>query len=298
MLTALTLDQLRILVTIEETGSFSAAGRKLQRVQSAISQSVQALETAQNVRLFDRSTKTPSLTEAGRMLAQQARQVLRQAELFESSAISIAAGLEPELTLAVDSFVPNEPIISSLRALQATFPNLSVTLHTEGIWAAERRLRDRSVVIAVTGLLPTVAPDLQAYRLTAMTLIPVAAPTHPLAAATSPLSREILAEHVQLILTDPDDPAGPSHGVVSPRIWRFVDLSRRLDFILAGFGWATMPAHMVHPYIANGRLIELPIDDPGIRPVPVPIYAVHNRSQPPRRAGSWLLDNLRNQDWS
>ena len=94
MLGALTLDQLRVLTTIADSGSFSAAGRKLRRVQSAISQSVRTLETAQGVALFDRSSKTPVLTEAGRVLVAQARQVQRQAELFES----IAPRLPPDLS--------------------------------------------------------------------------------------------------------------------------------------------------------------------------------------------------------
>lgn len=44
-----TLDQLRVLVTIRDTGSFSAAGRALGRVQSAISQAVKSLEEAHGV---------------------------------------------------------------------------------------------------------------------------------------------------------------------------------------------------------------------------------------------------------
>ena len=51
----LTLDQLRVLVTIRDTGSFSAAGRSLGRVQSAISQTVKAVEDAHGVALFDRA---------------------------------------------------------------------------------------------------------------------------------------------------------------------------------------------------------------------------------------------------
>ena len=46
MLDRLTLDQMRVLVAVVETGSFSAAARRLGRVQSAISQSVQSLEAA------------------------------------------------------------------------------------------------------------------------------------------------------------------------------------------------------------------------------------------------------------
>jgi len=35
------------------------------------------------------------------------------------------------------------------------------------------------------------------------------------------------------------DSSGPSHGVVSPHIWRFVDMGSRLDFLLAGLGACT-----------------------------------------------------------
>jgi len=52
---SLSLDQLRVLVTIADLGSFSAAARKLRRAQSAISQAVATLEALQGVRLFDRS---------------------------------------------------------------------------------------------------------------------------------------------------------------------------------------------------------------------------------------------------
>jgi DNA-binding transcriptional LysR family regulator len=293
MLTSLTLDQLRILVTVEETGSFSAAGRKLRRVQSAVSQSVQALELAQNVQLFDRSARVPTLTEAGRVLALQARQVLRQADMFESVADAIASGLEPELTLAVDSFVPNQTIIESLQALRTVFPGLAVALFTEGLWAAERRVRDRSAAIGICAILPAAFQDLQSHKLLSVTLIPVVSPTHPLAAESRPITRDLLAEHVQLILTDARDPGGQSYGVVSPRTWRFVELARRLDFLVAGFGWATMPEHMVAPLIADGRLTELVIDDPGVRPAPIPIHAVHERSRPLRKAAEWFLTDLR-----
>jgi DNA-binding transcriptional LysR family regulator len=292
MLGALTLDQLRVLTTIADSGSFSAAGRTLRRVQSAISQSVRTLEAAQGVALFDRSSKTPVLTESGRVLVAQARQVLRQAELFESIAGEIAAGLEPELTLAMDSFMPTKPVIESLQALRQTYPNLPVTLFTEGLGAAERRLRNRSAALALCVMFPTALQEMQAYPLMSIALLPVASVSHPLASETRPITREVLQEHVQLILTDPYDASGPSHGVVSQRIWRFVDMGPRLDFLLAGSGWATMPAHIVGPYLADGRLVELVIKDPAVAPGFVPIFAAHERSRPPRPAARWLLGDL------
>ncbi len=292
MLGTLTLDQLRVLVTIEETGSFSAAGRKLQRAQSAISHAVQSLENLQRVQLFDRSGRTPVLTEAGRALTKQARQVLRQAELFERTAGAIAEGLEPELTFAVDNMVPTEPVIRSLANLQVRFPDVAVTLFTEALGGAERRVRSGSAALGLCLLFPPQAQDLQAYSVTSIELVPVAAPSHALAQEKRRLEREVLAEHVQLILTDPENQGGPSYSVVSPRVWRFVDLGRRLDFLLAGFGWATMPLHLIEPHLASGELKRLPIEDPAILPGAIPIYAVHQRNRPLGTAARSLLGDL------
>ncbi|HEX8577964.1 MAG TPA: LysR family transcriptional regulator [Allosphingosinicella sp.] len=293
MLGTVTLDQLRVLVTIEETGSFSAAGRKLQRAQSAISHAVQTLETMQRVQLFDRSSRAPVLTEAGRALAAQARQVLRQAELFERTASAISEGLEPELTFAVDNMVPSEPVIQSLGALQTRFPDLAVTLFTEALGGAERRVRSGAATLGLCLLLPNQAQDMQAYPVTAIELVPVAAPHHPLAQETRRLEREVLAEHVQLVLTDPENQSGPSYSVVSSRVWRFVDLGRRLDFLIAGFGWATMPLHLVTEHLKSGALIRLPINDPAVLPGSIPIYAVHQRNRPVGTAARSLLNDLR-----
>lgn len=297
MIGALSLDQLRVLIAIEETGSFSAAGRKLRRVQSAISHTIQGLEESQGVQLFDRSARTPRLTEAGQVLAAQARQVLRQAEVFELTARSIAAGLEPELSIALDSFVPTPPVIRSLASLQLAYPNLTVTLYTEGIGSAERRVRDGSAILGLCALLPATAQELQAAPLSQVSMLPVVAPMHPLAREPGPLTREILAEHVQLILTDPVQKPGPSFSVVSPRVWRFVDIARRLEFLLAGFGWGTMPDHLVADHLASGRLLRLPIDDPGVLPGAIGLFAIHDRKRPLGIGARWLLAELQRQQW-
>src|SRR5947199_7901690 len=98
MLDRLTLDQMRVLVAIAESGSFSAAARRLGRVQSAISQSVQSLESALGISLFDRDGKTPKLTEAGRIILDGARHLVGGAETLRARAESIAADVEPHLT--------------------------------------------------------------------------------------------------------------------------------------------------------------------------------------------------------
>ncbi|MEO7065509.1 MAG: LysR family transcriptional regulator, partial [Rhodanobacter sp.] len=252
MIGSLTLDQLRVLVTISDAGSFSAAGRALGRVQSAISQAIKNLEEIQGVELFDRTHQKPTLTPVGRVLVDQARMTLASAARFEAIAAGTRKGLEPALTLVIDPLVPTAPLIDSLRALRDTFPNLPVSFSTEGIGGAERRLRDESASLAFCLLLPSVPDDLMAYPLLDLSLVPVAAADHPLVRLGRPLARTDLEAHVQLVLSDAHGIDGPSHGVIGSRHWRFVDLGRRLDFLLAGFGWCKMPSFVIEPHLATG----------------------------------------------
>lgn len=290
---SLTLDQLRVLVTIADTGSFSAAGRKLGRAQSAISQAVATLEAAQAVPLFDRGGHRPVLTEAGRVLVEQARLVLGSAARFEAVAASHHAGLEPELAIAIDPLVPTAPLIDSLRALSDTYPDLPVNFSTEGLGGSLRRLRSETAALAICLLLPAVPEDIIAYPLLRIGMRPVVAPGHPLASLKRPATRSDLEPHVQLVLSDPVDPGEGNYGLVSARRWRFVDLGRRLDFLLAGFGWCRMPEHLVSAAIATGQLKPLEIDDDPTPGDGLTIYAAHKRDRALGPAGRWLLDELR-----
>src|ERR1700751_2178042 len=73
MLDAVTLDQLRTFIAAADEGSFSAAGRKLRRAQSVVSQTLANLEGQFGVKLFDRTRRRPVLTPQGQVLLTHAR---------------------------------------------------------------------------------------------------------------------------------------------------------------------------------------------------------------------------------
>ena len=292
MIGNLSLDQLRVLVAIADAGSFSAAGRRIGRAQSAISQAVAGLEATQGVQLFDRSGHRPQLTEIGRLLVDQARMVLASAARFEAVAANTRSGLEPELALAIDPLVPSGPLIESLRALRDTYPDLPVSFSTEGLGGAERRLRQGSAALAICLLLPSPPDDIAALPLLSVKLAPVAVPDHPLARLGRPITRADLDPHIQLVLSDPIDATGPSYGLASARLWRFVDLQRSLDMLLAGFGWCRMPEHLITQLLADGRLVRLELADDGARE-DLTIYAAHMRDRPLGPSGRWLLNDLK-----
>jgi DNA-binding transcriptional LysR family regulator len=291
MLDRLTLDQMRVLVAVAETGSFSAAARRLGRVQSAISQSVQSLEVALGTPLFERDGKLPKLNDAGRVILADARRVIDDAEVLKARAEAIAGDVEPDLTLAVDAVFPNGALMYSLKALRQAFPRLSVTLFTEQLGGAEQRLRDGVARLGLFVPFMPLAPDHETEFLVDIETLPVVAAGHPLA-ARGRLNRHDLEPEVQLILTDRTQiTVGLSGSVISDHVWRFADLGTRLEFLLAGFGWCFMPTHIVRGHILAGRLKVLDLE--GIKGPLLSVHIVHKRGRRPGKAGRWLIEDLR-----
>ena len=74
------LAELRVFLTVASERSFSRAAAKLHRTQPAVSQAIRRLEEAVGERLFDRSSKDGTLTEAGRVLRDYAERLHRLSE--------------------------------------------------------------------------------------------------------------------------------------------------------------------------------------------------------------------------
>src|ERR1700742_3477014 len=102
MLDGLTLDQLRTFIAAADEHSFSAAGRKLGRAQSVVSQTLANMEGQLGIKLFDRSGRIPVLSEAGRALLPDARAGAGSVDAFKARARALAEGLETELSVVVD----------------------------------------------------------------------------------------------------------------------------------------------------------------------------------------------------
>ncbi len=76
MLNDLPIDQLRSLVTIADTNSFTQAAEKLYRTQPALSLQIKKLEERVGTPLLERNGRNISVTEAGRVLVDYARRIL------------------------------------------------------------------------------------------------------------------------------------------------------------------------------------------------------------------------------
>ncbi|AUX26714.1 LysR family transcriptional regulator [Sorangium cellulosum] len=254
---AITLDQLRTFIAVVDEGSFSAAGRRLRRVQSAVSHAMANLEAQLGVRIWDRSTKIPTLTPGGKVLLASARRICADVDALQGVAGGLVGGLEASVSLALDAILPVRAVVDMCREFAREFPTVELRLHTETLSSVSALVLDGTCQIGVIG--PAAhAQGLEREHFASVQLIPVVAKEHPLAARAGRIPTQVLAEHVNVVLSERgSERQTPDQGVLSPRTWRVADLGTKHALLLGGLGWGNMPEHMVREDIARGRLVRI-----------------------------------------
>jgi DNA-binding transcriptional LysR family regulator len=294
MLDGVSLDQLRAFIAAVDEGSFSAAARKLNRVQSAVSGWVGGLEDQIGVVLFDRSGRFPKLTAEGVLLLADARNIVSGVDTLKARARLMTSGVEAELSVVVDVFFPTAVVSAAAKAFAARFPLTPLRLFVEGLGAAYQPVLDGRCALGILPPLPQAFPSLVSERLGDLPLVAVASACHPLARVGHRIPRRELAKYVQLVLTDRSDlTAGRDFGVASASTWRLADLSTKYAFLKDCVGWGGMPLHMVEQDIAAGTLVVLDVDDMPPSGWMLAMSVYHQPSQPPGPAGKWFVDHLK-----
>jgi DNA-binding transcriptional LysR family regulator len=294
MLDPVTLDQLRALVAVVEEGSFSAAARKLKRVQSAISTSMSNVETQLGVQIWDRSTKVATLTPQGRAVLAAARRVLTEVDSLRRLASGLTTGLEPFVSLCVDALFPLGALLGVCAEFAKQFPAVDLRVETEVLSAVSARVLDGGATLGIAGL-PAIAPGLERQLLAPIRMLPVVAPQHALAAVRGTLSREQLAGAVQIVLSERGDAGMDDQGVLSVRSWRVGDLYTKHMMLRAGLGWGTLPEHLVREDLRSKRLVAVQPAGWNEHDSRLSLYGIYRSDTTIGPAHRWLLDELGKQ---
>jgi len=158
-LDGMSLDQLRTFIAAAEEGSFSAAGRKLRRAQSVVSQTLANLENQLGVRLFDRDGRYPRLTDQGQALLNDARVIADGMDCFKARAKVLREGVEPELSLSVDVMYPMSALTEAVGSFFG-FEHMPLFMVEDDI----ARDRLRAVRIEMPGTTNMLMPMHAVYR--------------------------------------------------------------------------------------------------------------------------------------
>jgi DNA-binding transcriptional LysR family regulator len=232
------------------------------------------------------------LTAAGEGLLVEARIVADAVDALLAKTRSLHAGLESQLGLVLDVMLPGEVTARVLSDFRELFPTVALHLRVEGLGAVTECLIDEEAQLAIGG--PVIADDPQLERqvIGSVDLIPVAAPTHPLAAPD--IAPGESRKHLQLVLTDRSRRTdGREFSVLSPLTWRLGDLGAKHSLIKEGLGWGNMPRDMVERDLASGRLVVLDLPEkPGANYTLAALWRRDTRLGP---ATSWLIDAFRDR---
>lgn len=293
MLDNVTLDQMRVLIAISNTGSFTAASKRLQRAQSAISHAVAVLENQLELTIFDRSARKPTFTVAGKMILEEARFVVAHADRLRARAKSLSSGLESEVFLSASAVVPIPAITAVLVEFSQEFPTVNVQLFVEEFGGAAMLVRENTCNIGIVGaqsLSILERNEVEQRSIGSVDIVAVVAANHPLARHEGPITETELQNFRQLV---PTSRAHVRYGnTLGFDAWQIADLSARYNLLVAGLGWGTVPSYMAHDDLVSGRLVKIDLSARSSEAMRVPIFAIFKASSPPGPAGQWIIEQL------
>ena len=256
------LSALKIFLAVAHERSFSRAAAKVHRTQPAVSQSVRRLENELGEELFDRSSKSGTLTEAGRTLQNYAQRLVRLAEETESAVRELRDLRRGRVLVGA-----NEAAVHTLLPLMARFrercPQIAVDV---------RRVPARQIAVEVQqgsldfGAL-TFHPAEEGLLLVPVgtdELVLLVPPSHALAARRQVPMEDVASENI----VAHNDPSPARERVLRLFESRHVTLRMVISLpsldgikraVEMNLGVALLPRRCAITEIASGRLVAVPV---------------------------------------
>ncbi|TCM67005.1 DNA-binding transcriptional LysR family regulator [Acinetobacter calcoaceticus] len=235
-------EQLNIFKTVVETGSFSAAARKLGKVPSAVSMSIANLEIDLQLTLFHRVGREPIPTDQALTLYEKTEQLLIEMNQWKQQAYALSAGLESSLDIVVVSELSHTNWTDYIALLEAQFPELQINIFSAPQEDALQLLMNESAQLAIMFEREQLESSEQFIELKREVLVAVAANQHPLA-QQSKISFEQLLQSRQIVVASRDRAIKPEL-LYSKKNWRTDNHYSACSMISRGLGWGILPLEM------------------------------------------------------
>jgi DNA-binding transcriptional LysR family regulator len=265
----LTPEALSMMDAIARTGSFAAAARELGKVPSALTYNVRQLEDALDVLLFDRRSRQAQLTAAGEELLNEGRRLLIEMDAVANRVRRVATGWETQLTIAVDVVMSQLTVFELCEAFYALNPQ---GVAGQGAGGPGTRLRLRTEVLAGTwealisghadlaigvGTHTAPPPGIEFELLGEMAFVFAVAPSHPLAAATAPISDAELLLHRAVAVADSAQRLSPLTVNLLPGqdVLTVSSTADKVEAQLRCMGCGFLPEPHARCHIEAGRLV-------------------------------------------
>ena len=288
------LTQLEFFTTVVEEGSFSKAAERVYRTQPAVSIAVRRLEEEIGTKLFDRSQKTPTLTEAGELvydyakrmlsLRDQARGALEELRSLKRGRVRIGANESTSLYL-----LPH--LILDYRKQH---PNVKVEIYRHTSEQLPREVLDRNVAFAVLAYEPE-SSELASFPILRDELVLIMHPGHRLSKLDSVAIKELgresfLAHNVKAASRQRVIEAFAQHHTPLNITLELATIETIKRFVQMKVGLAFVPRMCVSEELERGSLVTIPVRGLSYHRT---LWATHRRQITLSPAASAFLKVLR-----
>ncbi len=257
----LDLNKLHVFRVVAESSSMRDAGRKLLRTPSAISQSVTGLERSLGLQLFVRSGIRLQLTDPGRRLLEQVKENEKGLHSILERVRAQPELVRGRVNLGMPHGYPAVSLGDRLASTLGRYQELQLRL---------RFLSHTDLALGLMGNELEIALSLQPLKLWNRRIkstklrqehLILAVPAQFRHLCSAPLTELPVVDYYQKPLLIEGWLKHHRKRKVSTRIRVFgSNLEHVLQMVLAGVGCAVVPRHLVEEYLAQGTLLEHPLD--------------------------------------
>jgi len=239
-------------------GSFQAAADKLHRTHPSVFSAVKNLEAQLGLALFDRAGYRVTLTAAGRSFHQRTRAFLAELGALRNHAAQLAMGEESELSVVIGDLTPLPETLGLLRRFFDGCPGTRLNLHFEAISGPWERLLDGEADL-IFHHIDKSDPRLEFIDLTAVQVVPVAAPGFLPFEVSDAITPEQMRDLAQCVIRDSARHSSPRDYflIEGARQWTVSDQLMKKELILQRMGWGHMPDFLIAQELRDGRLTAL-----------------------------------------
>ena len=284
------LTELQAFVSVAEAGSFSDAAEQLFITQPAVSKRVAALESELDTKLFDRISRTVSLTEAGRALLPRARTILLEVEDSRRALSTLTDHIGGKLSLGTSHHIGLHRLPPVLREYNRNYPQVELDLHFMDSEQACEAVEHGSLELGIVTL-PLVPPE----RLTTMLIwddpMSVVVATDHALCKQQKISIQTLADYPAIL---------PAHGTYTRAILeraiqpfgKPLNIGMSTNYletikmmVSIGLGWSVLPNTLIDEDLTPLKVKELKLTRE--------LGLVHHQDRTRSNAASALIELLR-----
>jgi len=260
------LPDLAAFLAVATDRSFSAAARRLHRTQPAISQAVRRIEDELGERLFDRSSRDGTLTEAGRLLQDYAQRLLGLASEAQNAVLELQQVRRGRVIMGANEAAVHS-LLPHVERFAALHPNVAVEVRRVPSRQIAGAVLDRSIDFGVLTFQPA-DRGVQTILLGGDDIVLLTAPTHPLADR-----RKVTIEEVgkQVVIAH-NDPSPTRDRVLRAYERRRTSINIQISLpsldgikraVEMGIGVALLPRRCALTEISRGHLVAVKVPELG-----------------------------------